>query len=128
MIEGTINIPFGIRLDVDSHGAAYVDHPLISGYVYGSNGTAKAKLRTTLTEQLEEGLRSAKNCQGLAIGCADGSVFIVRYKLGTWSYFIAGAGRKFAGSSAGAQTFDATIADARKHAESNGGILWESSI
>ena len=105
-----------------------MDHPLISGYVYGSNGTAKAKLRATLTEQIEEGLRSAKNCQGLAIGCADGSVMIVRYKLGTWSYFIAGPDRKYAGSSCGAQTYEATIVDARKHAGANGGILWESTI
>lgn len=128
MTESTINISFPVRLDVDSHGAAYVAHDHVSGYVYGSNGTAKAKLRKALIEQVEEGLRSAKFCQGYAIGCTDGSVMIVRYKLGGWGYHIAGEGRPYAGSSAGFDSYESAVDYARKHAQQNGGVLWESSI
>lgn len=128
MVETTIQIPFAVRLDVDSHGAAYVAHDNVSGYVYGSNGTAKAKLRKLLTEQVEEGLQTAKNCDGLAIACSDGSVFVCRYKLGGWGYHIARQGNPYAGSSSGFKTFEECCETARKHAQQNGGVLWESCI
>ena len=129
MLETTVNIPFAVKLENDSNYFGYVDHPLLSAQTYARAAKAKAIFRKRITEEIEEGLRTAKNSQMRAIGCADGTVFIVRYAIGHWSYCIAGADRKYAGACLLSEnTFDATYAAAKKHAEQNGGISWESSL
>jgi hypothetical protein len=130
MIEATINVPFSVKLDTDSHGYAYVDHPMLSASVYGSVSAAKKELKTRITEQIEEGLKTLKSYQTRAIGTKEGSVFIVRYHVGSWSYSIVGPGRKFGGSCMlRDNTFDATLAAAMQHIEQSfDGVAWECSL
>lgn len=67
--------------------------------------------------------------QTRAIGTVEGSVFIVRYHVGSWQYSIVGPGRTYGGSCQGPQTFDETLASAKKHIEQAfGGVLWECSL
>lgn len=129
MIETTVNIPFKVRLETDSNLFGYVDHDLISAQTYGKAAKAKDYFRKHITGEIEEGLRTAKNNRARAIGCANGTVFIVRYSLGAWSYAICGPDRTHGGAClVGANTFDACLDAAKRHAEQSGGIVWENSL
>ena len=129
MIETTINIPFAVKLEMDSNGFAYVEHDGISAQTYGTASKAKSFLRERITEQIEDGLKTLKCYQTRALGTIEGSVFIVRYHVGSWQYSIVGPGRTYGGSCHGPQTFDETLASAKKHIEQAfGGIAWECSL
>lgn len=129
MIEATINIPFKANLETDANYYSYVDHPLVSASVYAKSAKAKEILRKRISEDIEEGLRTAKNSRCRMIGCVDGTVFLVRYAIGHWSYAIGGSDRTYAGACLlGENTFEATYDAAKRHAEQNGGIVWESSL
>lgn len=129
MIDTTVNIPFKVRLETDSNLFGYVDHDLISAQTYGKAPKAKEYFRKHITEEIEEGLRTARNSRARAIGCADGTVFVIRYALGHWSYAICGPDRKHGGACLiGVNTFEATYEYAKRHAEANGGIVWENYL
>lgn len=129
-MDSTINIPFAVKLEMDSNNLGYIDHPNISSrLVYASAAKAKSTLRAQLTEEIEQALVTVKNYQTRAIGTVEGSVFIVRYHIGSWQYSIVGPGRKYGGSCHGTQSFDETVEAAKKHAiGSFDGIAWECSL
>jgi hypothetical protein len=90
---------------------------------------AKKALQTFLVKEVEEGLQARKNTTGRAIGLDTGEVFIVRYGIGGWSYAIIGVGRTFGGSClVSGNTFQSTYDAAKKHAESQGSIVYDCSI
>jgi hypothetical protein len=132
-MESTINIPFRfLANDSREHPGVpfcYVDHPCVEGSFYGPVSKGKEKLRARIVEQVEEGLRTVKNPSARAIGTAEGSVFIVRFVFGHWTYAITGAGRKFAGSTSGFEGIEDATNAAKKHAEDCfGGVSWECSL
>ena len=125
----TVNVPFEARLETDVNCYSYVDHPLVSLAVYEHASKAKKTLKALLTKEVEEALLCKKNVTGRAIGLDTGEVFIVRYGIGGWSYAIVGVGRKFGGSClVSGNTFQSTYDAAKKHAESQGTIVYDCSI
>lgn len=129
MTEATINVPFAAKLETDSNCFGYVDHPSVSASCYAKEAKARNVLKANLIEQVNEALRTVKNYQTRALGTAEGVVFIVRYHVGSWQYSIVGPDRKFGGSCHGRQSFDETLADAKRHIESTfGGVVWECSL
>lgn len=125
----TINVPFTAKLETDSQYFGYVDHPSVSIGVHETASKAKKTIKTRLLAEVEEALLAKKNTQARAIGLDSGDVFIVRYGIGGWSYSIVGQGRKYGGSClVSANTFQATYDAAKKHAESQGTIVFDCSL
>ena len=124
----TINVPFTAHLETDSNGYSYIDHPNMRGSLYAPAAKAKTKLKALAIADVEEALKTVKNYQGYAVGVANGSVHIIHYRFGCWCYHTVGPDRKYAGSCSGAKSFEECREDARRHAEQQGGIIWESSI
>jgi hypothetical protein len=129
MQTATINVPFEARLETNDNFYSYVDHPLVCMGVYERASTAKKTLKARLIQEVQEALLHKKNTTGRAIGLDTGEVFIVRYGIGGWSYAIVGVGRKFGGSClVSGNTFQSTYDAAKKHAESQGTIIYDCSI
>lgn len=129
MVKVKINVPFDALLETDANNYGYIDHPLVSLSLYASASKAKKTLKAQLAEEIEEGLRAKKNTTSRAIGLDTGDVFIVRYGIGGWSYSIVGKGRTFGGSCLLREnTFQSTYDAAKKHAESQGTVLYDCSF
>lgn len=126
--EATINVPFRALLEHNEQYFCYVDHPHTSISTYSTASKAKAKFKAQLIEEVNEALKQKASYETRLVGAGDGSVFLVRYIHGSWGHSIAGPGRKYAGSSAGAKSFEAALTDAKKMAEEAfGGVAWECS-
>jgi len=116
----TVNVPFVAHVETDTNNYGYVEHKHISGATcYEAKGKAKRVLKAAVVKAVEAGLLAAASLEGRAIGCSDGTVFIVRYGHGGWGYCITGgAGRPHSSWCCGAGNFGGAYADAKRHAAS----------
>jgi hypothetical protein len=125
----TINVPFVAKLETDSQYFGYVDHSNVSIGVNETASKAKKTIKARLIAEVDEALLAKKNTQARAIGLTDGTVFIVRYGIGGWSYSIVGIGRTHGGSCLLANnTFQDTYDAAKRHAEQQGTIVYDCSL
>jgi len=120
----SVNIAFGFHKSYDGRDTYYLDHPSLHGVFYGSEARVKEQMRKSVLEQIESGLERVENYRERYIGCADGTLLHVRFKYG-WGYEIAGPGRSHTSGVGCGGDFDASLAAARHHAETYGGISWE---
>ena len=94
----------------------------------GSLANTRRELKATTLRALSELQDMRDNYEQRIIGCTDGTVLIVQYRNGCWCYRIAGKGRNCACTCLfnSEATYQDTLENARKHAESSfGGISWD---
>ena len=124
MTTRNIMLAFPATIDSDGHGFSYFDDPRIEVSTYEANGKGIDRLRTQLSNRIDDALNLLVNHRHGMIACKDGTVFLLAFRYG-WGYEIFGPDRKCASGCRGMKDWTETQECARKHAEELGGIAWE---
>ena len=127
----SITLPVSVyRGGIGSSGNTHMSVEGIEAtHVMAENETkAREEIKARILTCLERFDRIEKHYQRRVIGCANGTVLIVRWSHDSWGYDINGAGRKYSSSASSTnKTFEQECAAARAHAENSyGGIVWEN--
>ena len=130
MADAKVSISFPITIQRTSqvnHG--YFTNSPLEGFVYGSEGQIKNKLKKLATTQINEALADQKQRAGKVLGCGDGTVFVVFFRMGTWHAGIYGPGRVHGGYTVGGKDLESVVEATKKHAaDVFGGVAWETCL
>lgn len=129
-----IKMQYSVTITIDEDGPvtkAYAfDVPGVA-VEYGSPVSAVAKIRKAVAQRIDALIQESdeKYRQEHMIFTMDGHTLLVRYRYGSWGYFVCGPDRKGPSSTWGQKTFREACAYAVDHAEqSYGGVLGEMGM
>lgn len=122
----TLNIPINISHDNETGFTYCTDSQFESSLYAPSINTAKNKLKPLLVQEINDALVEHRNYQRRVIMCQDGTVLVVYFRYGNWSYDIAGEGRSGCCTNSGFKTFEEAVERATDHAvQSYSGVSWK---
>lgn len=131
MPDTKVTLSFPVHIREEAHGVRYgiFTDTKLGGIEYGSDGQIRAKLKARLEAQLNEAVLDQHTQQGRVIGCGDGTVFVVFFRMGTWHAGIYGPGHTHGGYTVGGKDLVSVVESTKRHAaDVFGGVAWETSL